>query len=64
MDEGVNGLTETRPIDVIIADDHAIVRDGIRLVLEREEGEPNHRDSVCALSGVGCFAGRAACGLA
>ena len=28
-----------RPIDVIIADDHAIVRDGIRTVLEREEGE-------------------------
>jgi two-component system, NarL family, response regulator NreC len=28
-----------RPIDVIIADDHAIVRDGIRTVLERQEGE-------------------------
>ncbi len=28
-----------RPIDVIIADDHSIVRDGIRAVLEREEGE-------------------------
>jgi two-component system, NarL family, response regulator NreC len=28
-----------RPIDVIIADDHAIVRDGIRTVLEREDGE-------------------------
>jgi two-component system response regulator NreC len=28
-----------RPIDVIIADDHAIVRDGIRTVLEREAGE-------------------------
>ena len=27
------------PIDVIIADDHAIVRDGIRSVLEREAGE-------------------------
>ena len=28
-----------RPIDVIIADDHAIVRDGIRTVLERQNGE-------------------------
>jgi DNA-binding NarL/FixJ family response regulator len=28
-----------RPIDVIIADDHSIVRDGIRTVLEREDGE-------------------------
>lgn len=28
-----------RPIDVIIADDHSIVRDGIRAVLEREDGE-------------------------
>jgi two-component system, NarL family, response regulator NreC len=28
-----------RPIDVIIADDHAIVRDGIRTVLERQKGE-------------------------
>src|ERR1700726_3300778 len=28
-----------RPIDVIIADDHTVVRDGIRAVLEREEGE-------------------------
>ena len=27
------------PIDVIIADDHAVVRDGIRTVLEREDGE-------------------------
>jgi len=27
------------PIEVIIADDHAIVRDGIRSVLEREDGE-------------------------
>ena len=27
------------PITVIIADDHAIVRDGIRSVLEREDGE-------------------------
>ena len=28
-----------RPIDVIIADDHSIVRDGIRTVLERQKGE-------------------------
>ena len=28
-----------RPIRVIIADDHAVVRDGIRMVLEREAGE-------------------------
>jgi two-component system, NarL family, response regulator NreC len=28
-----------RPIDVIIADDHAVVRDGIRTVLEREAHE-------------------------
>jgi two-component system response regulator NreC len=28
-----------RPIDVIIADDHTVVRDGIRAVLEREKGE-------------------------
>jgi two-component system, NarL family, response regulator NreC len=28
-----------RPIDVIIADDHAVVRDGIRMVLERQNGE-------------------------
>jgi two-component system response regulator NreC len=28
-----------RPIDVIIADDHSIVRDGIRTVLERQNGE-------------------------
>ncbi len=28
-----------RPIDVIIADDHTVVRDGIRAVLEREAGE-------------------------
>ena len=28
-----------RPIDVIIADDHTVVRDGIRAVLEREEDE-------------------------
>src|SRR6476659_11181446 len=29
----------SRPIDVIIADDHTVVRDGIRAVLQREEGE-------------------------
>ncbi len=29
----------SRPIDVIIADDHTVVRDGIRAVLEREAGE-------------------------
>jgi two-component system, NarL family, response regulator NreC len=28
-----------RPIEVIIADDHTVVRDGIRMVLEREAGE-------------------------
>jgi len=28
-----------RPIDVVIADDHTVVRDGIRAVLERESGE-------------------------
>src|SRR3984893_302791 len=28
-----------RPIDVVIADDHTVVRDGIRTVLERQEGE-------------------------
>jgi two-component system response regulator NreC len=28
-----------RPIDVIIADDHTVVRDGIRAVLDREAGE-------------------------
>src|SRR5438309_9851853 len=28
-----------RPIDVIIADDHAVVRDGIRMVVELEAGE-------------------------
>ncbi len=37
MEAGAPGAT--RPIDVIIADDHSIVRDGIRGVLEREEGE-------------------------
>jgi two-component system, NarL family, response regulator NreC len=31
--------TADRPISVIIADDHAVVRDGVRAVLEREEGE-------------------------
>ncbi len=29
----------TRPISVIIADDHSVVRDGIRSVLQREGGE-------------------------
>src|ERR1700758_3093340 len=28
-----------RPIDVLIADDHSVVRDGIRIVLERTDGE-------------------------
>jgi two-component system, NarL family, response regulator NreC len=37
MDNGAPGVT--RPVRVIIADDHAIVRDGIRAVLEREAGE-------------------------
>src|SRR6201993_862486 len=37
MDSGMPGAT--RPIDVIIADDHTVVRDGIRAVLEREDGE-------------------------
>ena len=37
MDAGDHG--GGRPIDVIIADDHSIVRDGIRAVLEREAGE-------------------------
>jgi two-component system response regulator NreC len=37
MQEGTPGVD--RPIDVIIADDHAVVRDGIRTVLERESGE-------------------------
>ncbi len=37
MDAGTPGVA--RPIEVIIADDHAVVRDGIRTVLEREEGE-------------------------
>jgi two-component system response regulator NreC len=29
----------SRPVEVVIADDHTIVRDGIRAVLEREAGE-------------------------
>ena len=37
MQEGTPGVD--RPIEVIIADDHAVVRDGIRTVLEREAGE-------------------------
>ena len=37
MEAGAPGVN--RPIDVIIADDHGVVRDGIRMVLEREEGE-------------------------
>ncbi|MCW3028388.1 MAG: two component transcriptional regulator, LuxR family [Solirubrobacterales bacterium] len=37
MQESTPGVN--RPIDVIIADDHAVVRDGIRTVLEREAGE-------------------------
>ncbi|MCW3056610.1 MAG: two component transcriptional regulator, LuxR family [Solirubrobacterales bacterium] len=37
MENGTPGVT--RPIDVIIADDHTVVRDGIRAVLEREAGE-------------------------
>ncbi len=37
MEPGTPGVS--RPIDVIIADDHTVVRDGIRAVLERESGE-------------------------
>lgn len=37
MQDGTPGLD--RPINVVIADDHAIVRDGIRTVLERQNGE-------------------------
>jgi two-component system, NarL family, response regulator NreC len=37
MEAGTPGIE--RPITVIIADDHAVVRDGIRTVLERETGE-------------------------
>jgi len=37
MQDGQPGVD--RPINVVIADDHAIVRDGIRTVLERQDGE-------------------------
>src|SRR5437763_16400493 len=37
MDNGKPGAD--RPIDVVIADDHSVVRDGIRTVLERTDGE-------------------------
>jgi two-component system response regulator NreC len=37
MEESLPGVN--RPIDVIIADDHTVVRDGIRAVLDREAGE-------------------------
>src|SRR5947209_18809599 len=37
MEESTPGVN--RPIDVIIADNHTVVRDGIRAVLEREAGE-------------------------
>jgi two-component system, NarL family, response regulator NreC len=37
MELGTPGIS--RPIEVVIADDHTIVRDGIRAVLEREAGE-------------------------
>jgi two-component system response regulator NreC len=37
MEAGTPGVD--RPIDVIIADDHTVVRDGIRTVLEREADE-------------------------
>jgi len=37
MQDGTPGVD--RPIDVVIADDHGVVRDGIRTVLEREAGE-------------------------
>jgi len=37
MDVGTPGAT--RPIEVIIADDHAVVRDGVRAVLQREGDE-------------------------
>lgn len=36
-DEATPGAT--RPISVVIADDHSVVRDGIRAVLQREPGE-------------------------
>jgi two-component system, NarL family, response regulator NreC len=32
-------LSPARPITVIIADDHSVVRDGIRAVLQRQDGE-------------------------
>jgi two-component system response regulator NreC len=37
MDAGMPGVD--RPVAVLIADDHSVVRDGIRTVLEREAGE-------------------------
>src|SRR4029077_21024479 len=37
MEAGQPGAA--RPIDVLIADDHSVVRDGIRIVLERTAGE-------------------------
>jgi len=37
MDNGAPGVS--RPVRVIIADDHTVVRDGVRAVLEREAGE-------------------------
>jgi two-component system response regulator NreC len=37
MEAGASGAS--RPVDVIIADDHTVVRDGIRAVLQREAGE-------------------------
>ena len=37
MDQTTPGMR--LPIDVVIADDHSVVRDGIRTVLEREDGE-------------------------
>jgi two-component system response regulator NreC len=39
MEAGTPGVT--RPIEVVIADDHTVVRDGIRAVLQREAGEFN-----------------------
>lgn len=35
----MDAADRTAPVRVVIADDHAIVRDGIRMVLEREDGE-------------------------
>jgi two-component system, NarL family, response regulator NreC len=37
MQAGTPGVS--RPVEVVIADDHTVVRDGIRAVLEREAGE-------------------------